>query len=187
MAFCTKCGQSIRDDAAFCPSCGQAVQAAQQAQQQTSPPPQGQPGGPGFQSSTPPPQGPQGYQGPGGQNVQNILNTADSTDQFNPQDIEQNKVMGILAYLGILVLIPIFAAKESPFARYHANQGLNLALLALGVWVISWILLRISWALAIIFNLVYILILVLAIIGIINVVNGRARELPLIGRFRLLN
>ena len=32
---------------------------------------------------------------------------------YNQADIEQNKVMAVLAYFGILVLIPIFAAKES--------------------------------------------------------------------------
>ena len=37
-----------------------------------------------------------------------------------------NKVMAILSYFGILVLIPIFAAKDDAFARYHANQGLVL-------------------------------------------------------------
>jgi len=31
------------------------------------------------------------------------------------KDAEDNKIMGILAYLGILVLVPILAAKESPF------------------------------------------------------------------------
>ena len=31
---------------------------------------------------------------------------------YNQADIEQNKVMAVLAYFGILVLIPIFAATE---------------------------------------------------------------------------
>ena len=47
-------------------------------------------------------------------------------------DAEQNKVFGILAYLGILCLIPLLAAKDSRFARYHANQGLVLFLGAIG-------------------------------------------------------
>lgn len=54
---------------------------------------------------------------------QNLNNTSDMTSQFDPRDIQNNKVMAILAYFGILVLIPIFAAKESKFARFHANQG----------------------------------------------------------------
>ena len=58
--------------------------------------------------------------------VQQQLNTSDTTTQFDPRDIEQNKLMAILAYLGILVIIPILAAKESKFARFHSNQGLIL-------------------------------------------------------------
>lgn len=43
-------------------------------------------------------------------------------------DAQQNKAMGILAYLSWLVLVPLLAAKNSPFARFHANQGLALAI-----------------------------------------------------------
>ena len=42
--------------------------------------------------------------------VNNFTNTADSTAQFDPQDIENNKVMALLAYLGFLFLIPLLAA-----------------------------------------------------------------------------
>ena len=45
---------------------------------------------------------------------------------FNTEDVEQNKVFGILSYIGILVLVPILAAKDSQYARFHANQGLVL-------------------------------------------------------------
>lgn len=59
--------------------------------------------------------------------------TADTTAAFDPGDIEQNKVMALLSYLGILVLVPLLAAKELRFARFHANQGLVL-LIALVGW-----------------------------------------------------
>ena len=101
--------------------------------------------------------------------------------------------MGILAYLGILVLIPIFACKGSRFARFHSNQGLVLLLACVAYnivyGIINAILLAISWRLAFIgtiLSLVGIVFLVLAIIGIVNVCNGRAKELPLIGKIKLL-
>ena len=46
-----------------------------------------------------------------------LNNTADTTNEFDPQDIQNNKAMAILAYLSWLVLIPLFAAKDSKFAR----------------------------------------------------------------------
>jgi uncharacterized membrane protein len=111
----------------------------------------------------------------------------------NPQDAQDNKLMAILSYLGILVLIPLFAAKESPFARFHTNQGLILMIVEIAysiiVWVLSIILVIVAPGLAFIvtiFNLVSIALLVLAIIGIINAAKGETKELPLIGKFRLL-
>ena len=56
-----------------------------------------------------------------------IIGTPESLE-VDPDDAEKNKIFGILAYLGILCLVPIFAAKDSPFAKYHANQGLVLLL-----------------------------------------------------------
>lgn len=135
-----------------------------------------------------------------GNRLENLNNTADMTDQFDKADVEQNKVMAILAYFGILVLVPILAAKDSKFARFHSNQGLILCI-AMFAWIIAdtvqtAVLRAILWRglglwdiyslCGTILNLVYILFTVLAIIGIINVVNGRAKELPFIGKYHLL-
>lgn len=122
-----------------------------------------------------------------------------STPTNETQDAEQNKVMGVLAYFGLLVLVPIFAAKESKFARFHANQGLLLCIAWLGWWVvdsvISAILRSLLWntgawrlyaTLGTLLNLVYIVFTVLAVIGIINALNGKMKELPVIGKFKLL-
>src|SRR5688500_13327306 len=79
-------------------------------------------------------------------------------------DVEKNKIMGVIAYIGLLFLVPLLAAKESRFAMYHANQGLNLFLLnvALGVvWIIpilGWIVGAVGW----------IFTIVLMVMGIVN-------------------
>jgi uncharacterized membrane protein len=117
--------------------------------------------------------------------------------QYNPQqDAEQNKLMGVLAYLGILVLIPMLAApKDSRFAKYHTNQGLILLILGVGVSVIAGVLSMVAGLLgfAIISVLVWLLVVVLslgilalAIIGIVHAVNGEEKPLPLIGGFTLI-
>lgn len=124
----------------------------------------------------------------------NALNdTADTTAEYDKVDIEQNKGMAVLAYLGILVLIPLFAAKESKFARFHSNQGLLLCIAAIAYSIVytilSPIIIAISWRLSIIVSLLglfSLVFLVLAIIGIINAANGKAKELPVIGKYKLL-
>ena len=102
--------------------------------------------------------------------------------------------MAVLAYFGILVLIPILAAKESKFARFHANQGLILLITGVAysifVQVVIKIVAFISYALAgivgIALGLAWLLLLVLAIISIINAVKGEFKQLPLIGQFQIL-
>ncbi len=118
---------------------------------------------------------------------------APQTEVNNKQDVEQNKVMAILAYLGILVLVPILAAKESKFARFHANQGLILCIASIAYWVVysilSTIILSISWSLYFLVSILgfaSIVFLVLAIIGIVNAANGQEKELPVIGKFQIL-
>jgi len=174
MLLCEKCGTKVDEGVKFCPSCGNPMEApaseqqAQQTQQNTA-------------------------QTDFSAKFANLNNTADTTTEFDQADIVSNKAMGILAYFGPLCFIPMFAAKGSKFARFHANQGLVL-LIACVVWaivssILNSIILAISWRLYFITSIISLLSVVfaiLAIIGIINAANGRAKELPVIGKFKIL-
>ena len=163
MAYCGKCGTKVDEGVKFCPSCGNPMEApAPEQQAQTQ---QAQPAGDQNDLSA---------------KVANLNNTKDTTDQFDKDDIEKNKAMGLLAY--ILFFIPLLAAKDSPFARYHANQGLVLFLCGL-ISSVLWIIPILGWIIA---PLLSIVITVLAVIGIINALNGKAKELPIIGKFNIL-
>ena len=168
MAFCGNCGTKIDDNAKFCPGCGQAVEAPATEQIKTE------------ATEQPKAEQAQGQQNDLSAKVANLNNTKDTTDQFNKDDIEKNKAMGLLAY--ILFFIPLLAAKDSPFARYHANQGLVLFLCGL-ISSVLWIIPILGWIIAPILSIV---ITVLAVIGIINALNGKAKELPIIGKFKIL-
>lgn len=199
MAFCGKCGQQVNDGVKFCPACGapmatvaptpaappQPAAAPQQQYQQPQPvqPPQQAQQQPQAQQPKP----------AAGDTFSNLNNTADNTAQFDPRDIEQHKGMSVLAYFGPLVLIPILAAKDSPFARYHSNQGLLLCIACIiygiAYSILSGVILAISWRLYFVVSIIGLIgfvFAVLAVIGILNAVNGRAKELPLIGKYRLL-
>lgn len=125
----------------------------------------------------------------------NILDMPDTTSYYSRSDIEGNKLMAVLSYLGILVLIPILAAKNSPFAKFHATQGLNLLIVSAAWSIVSGIIgailgvigvtfLSVLWS--IITWLVSIVIFLTMVIGIINAAQGKAKELPIIGGFRIL-
>ena len=119
-----------------------------------------------------------------------FTNTEDSTDKMDAKDIEENKVMGVLAYIGILVLIPLFAAPKSKFAKYHCNQGLMLFIIEAVCGAIFYslgMIPTIGWIFSTIGGLIDLVCLFFLVIGIINVANGKARELPLIGGVKIIN
>lgn len=97
--------------------------------------------------------------------------------------------MGILAYIRILWVVPLFAAKDSGFARFHANQGLVLWLVSVFMGVLNTILGLIPVVgviIGIVAWIVNVATFVLAIIGIINAAKGEMKPLPVIGGIQIL-
>ena len=226
MAFCTKCGGSLAEGASFCTVCGEPVVAGATSQQDTSsqvPPQQEYQQAPqgGYQQAQQqgyqqqgyqqvPPQGSQqGYQQQGYQQGYQQQGYQQGYQQpyqnfSDPRwDADNNKIYGILAYFGILVLITILAApKESRFSRFHANQGLVLFIIEIGGSIILSILGAVTAGIgfasssgsAIIMSIIVglvsfvfgALVLVLAIMGIVNAAKGQVKPLPIIGKFTLL-
>lgn len=96
-----------------------------------------------------------------------------------PAKKENNTLMGVLAYIGPLVIVSYLVSKNDPFVKFHIKQGLVLLVLGVIFWALSpmfygfWILMRV----------VNLAVTVLAIIGIVNVVQGKEKELPLVGPF----
>ncbi len=152
MLTCKQCGTQVEDGVMNCTNCGAPIEAPVQ---------QNQP----IDLS---------------ERFNEFNNTADTTSEYDAQDIEKNKVMAVLAY--ILFFIPLLAAKDSKFARFHTNQGLVLFIGGIISSVVA-VIPVIGWIVAPIAGLV---ITVLAVIGIINALNGRAKELPVIGKFKIL-
>ncbi len=166
MTNCVKCSTTIGEGVKFCPVCGEAVEnrpvASPENVQQNSENPQ------------------ENYENSFAGKVSQLNDTKDDTASFDAADIEKNKFMAVLAY--IVFLIPLLAAKDSPFAKFHTNQGLVLFLgiilssIVAAIPIIGWILAPIAG----------LIITVLSVIGIINALNGNAKELPIVGKFKIL-
>lgn len=118
--------------------------------------------------------------------VNNFTNTPDATGAYDPADIEKNKVVSLFSYLAILFLIPMFTAKDSPYARFHVNQGIVLFILDIVLNIISVILSFIPVVGTIVSWVVYLIIAVFTILGVINAVTGKAKQLPIIGGITIL-
>jgi uncharacterized membrane protein len=105
----------------------------------------------------------------------------------DPADVEKHKVFAMLSYVGILWLVPLLAAKESPFAKYHCNQGIVLSIgefaagiLLMIVWIVSMFIPLVGWCLGCVAWLAFLAaVLTLSIMGVINALNGKLKPLPL--------
>jgi uncharacterized membrane protein len=109
-----------------------------------------------------------------------------ATPTVDKADVDKNKAMAIVGYIiPILFFIPLVTeAKNSVFAKFHANQQLNLLLAAIAVNVVGGIIPILGWF--IILPIGTIMLLVFAIMGIINGAKGEMKKLPLIGGFELI-
>ncbi len=93
----------------------------------------------------------------------------------------QNKnMMAVFSYLWVLIIIPFLTdSKSDPFVKFHLKQGLTLVIfevvgMFIGVipfvgWLVAWVM----WIASFVF----------AVIGIMNVMNGQEKELPVIGQY----
>ena len=172
MKTCGKCGANMDDRANFCPSCGTKASPI---------------GGQNEAQSN-------DFAQKAQEAIQDFTNTADFSSECDAKDIADNKVLSIFAYIGILFLVPLLAAPNSKFARFHTNQGLILFLgeivcftaVRILVRIFRWIFTPIGVILEIVQGLVWIVVLAFAIIGIVNAAQGKCKELPIIGSIRII-
>lgn len=110
----------------------------------------------------------------------------DHTYEFDPADIAQNKLFAMLSYLGILVIIPLFAVKGSPYTDFHVRQGLKLLIIQSVATLLTVLL---SWT--VIFAFVglaaEVAVIILGLMGVFSVGNNKAKDLPVIRSIKFFN
>lgn len=137
--------------------------------------------------------------------VDSIMDTTDNTDEFDEKDIEDNTFLAMLSYIGIFAFIPYFIKTDSKFVKYHAVRGINLLIIE-GIYTLLDGLLSmikvskvvidygafvgtkmvtplwISLPMAIVGGV----LTIISIVGIVNVCKGKAKELPLISKIKII-
>ena len=96
--------------------------------------------------------------------------------------MEGNKLMAAISYIWILFIVPLVAAKDDAFARYHANQGLLLFLASIVLGIIG-VIPVIGTIIALVGGIAT---FVFMILGIINALKGEMKPLPLIGGIEII-
>ncbi len=103
--------------------------------------------------------------------------------QSNGSNGENNVLMAVLCYLGLLILIPLVTdAKNDPYVKFHIKQGLLLLIAGAGVCIISAVLFF-SFLRTVLIILLFLCLLGLAVTGIVNAVTGKKEVLPLVGKY----
>ena len=107
---------------------------------------------------------------------------------FASEDVANHKAHALCAYLHIIIglplfLVPLIAAPNSRFARFHGDQGLTHFLVIVVGSVVLMIIPILGWLLLFPF---FIVMIILGILGIINVAKGQGKRLPLIGRWTII-
>lgn len=110
----------------------------------------------------------------------------DATDHsslFEPEDIKRTSLLAALCYCGILfVIVGLLIEPNSKFIRYHINQSFVLYIFALLCGIVA-IVPFLGWIASAVGA---VMVLVFTIMGIINALKGRAKDLPLIGKYKIV-
>ena len=101
---------------------------------------------------------------------------------YTQEDIDTNKGMGILAYFIFFIPLLVEPAKNSPYAKFHVNQGLLIVLAGIAVTIVA-VIPIIGWIIALIAPIVIFVFWVMALMGAIK---GEAKPLPLIGGIKII-
>ena len=209
MIICPKCGTELNDGAVFCSKCGSNVThhtaptgsapdnanpAAEQTAEQTAKSEQ-------PKSETASEKFNYGVNSAVNKTKSFFFDTNDESSMQDAEDVKENKILALVSYLGYFFFIPMIVKPYSRYLRFHGNQGLTLCLYLIAVNIVTAIITSLiglaafagigaAIAVTIINSIIYIIFygsfVALAVIGIYNAVKGYARELPIIGRIRLL-
>jgi uncharacterized membrane protein len=119
-------------------------------------------------------------------------------------DVQTNKGMAVLAYILFFVPLITGAHKNSPYVRYHTNQGTVLFLTAVGWGILYAILtavitamlfnpatwtysgLGLTGVITMILGLLWLIPAALCVLGIVHAATGKTKPLPVIGRFNIV-
>lgn len=95
---------------------------------------------------------------------------------------ETNKWINVLAY--IVFFLPLLMDAENESYKFHANQGLNLLIIAVIVTAVGSFIPVIGWFL--IRPIGGLFCFTLFIMGVMNSINEKMKELPIIGKYKMI-
>lgn len=93
------------------------------------------------------------------------------------KDAEENKGIAALGYISVLCILPLILKKDSPFAQFHAKQGLVLFIAEVITWLAAPIFIA-TFVLAWVPVVLYIAYIIASLYGMYSAWNGQQNKLP---------
>ena len=118
-----------------------------------------------------------------------------NTQTPEKEDLKGKKFTACFSYLFWFTVIPMIYSSESKFIKYHANQGLVLAIAETIFLIVTVAVSKILWAYSratsLLVETTMLLVIVgvfgmLSLIGIFNVIRGKEKPVPTFGHIKLL-
>ena len=131
--------------------------------------------------------------------VENFVDTKDHKDEFTQEEIKKYKMLATLSYIPLVSLYFVVTNryKESNYLKFHVNQGITITLAYVIIFFIDKIIGAIFSSGSLVLNntpgiisiaiyALYFILLLAMFFGIINTANGLSKELPVIGKIKLI-
>lgn len=178
MSYCRNCGAYVPDWAENCPACDTPVKQTAQPKKEKKQQKTAKTSSAGAQARK---EEPRYAERDGGTYTYDGSRRRKYAESYDA-DVQENRSLGYLCYLGPLLIIPLLVRPKSRFLRYHCNQGLLLLIAAVLVGIFDG-LPGIGWLIGIAGSIATLIWLVQ---GMLNVNRGVRRPLPLIGDITIL-
>lgn len=168
MKNCPNCRAQAKDEALFCPVCGTMLDVVPQLSVEY------------FQ--------PEPQQIPVSMPVTAVHDVFDHTSDYAADDIRENKLPSMAAYLldFIGVIIALLMCPSSAYGRFHIRQALKFIILEALITAVSLLL---CWTFIVpILGIVALLVLIiLKTVCFVDVCKGRAKDAVLLRKIKFLN
>lgn len=127
-----------------------------------------------------------------------LLNTEDYTENYSLEEIESGKTLSIVSYL--IPIVAFILSKKNSYVHYHTTNGMNILFTYLIFLIIKRTLsyifgtpcdlisgikcMILPLSLRILFALINMLFSFIVLLGLLNVCNNKAKDLPLISKIK---
>lgn len=183
---CPKCNKTVKDSDMFCSACGEALKKKKTNKKKET-------------------TNQDEIFNKIGDNLEKILDTEDSSKDYSKKDVNDNKGLALLSYLGPLALVPYFYNKGSKYVKYHATQGMNLLIVWICYAILSSLLYLVKvtkscdsylgiftnctkvtpWWIRFPVDIIGLILFAISVIGVVYALTGVAKKLPIIDKVTL--